>query len=96
MAAHITKERTTREPGMGQHIVETVALRVIFMSYLFSSIRHWHQSDWLPRFPRACPSTALDKYQRSMPRPAPPSRRKAPAYFLPNSGSASSAAPEDD
>lgn len=26
-----------------------------------SSIRHWHRTDRLPRFRRACPSTALDK-----------------------------------
>ena len=43
-----------------------------------SSIRHWHRSGRLPRFQRACPSTALDERVASI-RPQPPRNVKPEA-----------------
>ena len=48
-----------------------------------SSIRHWHRTDRLPRFHRACPSTALDErcQVREVCRPIDPKSRRA-SYAL--------------
>lgn len=68
VAAHITRKKPPESTAWSNRASAWRDFGYRSFANPFSSIRHWHQPNWLPRFQRACPSTALDKYPRSMPR----------------------------